>query len=78
MEEKNISGRFKIRVSEILEIARRQREINSIELTEIDFLDENGNVIQVDEKIIDDFKFCGLNNTDFITTEFYKTGFTEH
>ena len=72
-----VSGRFQIRVSEILDIAKRQREINGMELTEIDFLDENGNIIKVDEKIVEDFRFCGLNNTDFITSKFYLKGWDE-
>ncbi len=73
----NISAKFQIRVSEILAIAKRQREINGRELTEIDFLDDSGNIIEVDEKIVDDFRFCGLSNTDFITSEFYLKGWDE-
>ena len=75
MEEKNVSGRFQIRVSEILEIQKRKREINGRELNEIDFLDDDGMPLKIDEKIIEEFRFSGLNNTDFITTEFYKNGF---
>ena len=73
-DKANVSGRFQIRVQEILDIAKRQREINGRELTEIDFLYENGNIIEVDKKIVEDFRFCGLNNTDFITSEFYLKG----
>lgn len=70
-----ISGRFKVRISEILKITERRNEINNRELGDIDFLDENDNPIKADKKIIDDFKFCGLSNIDFITSEFYKSGF---
>jgi len=77
INSENVNDRFQVRVSEILNIAKRQREINSKELTEIDFLDENGNIIQIDKKIVDDFRFCGLNNTDFITSEFYLNGWDE-
>ena len=76
-DKANVSGRFQIRVSEILDISKRQREINGRELTEIDFLDENGNIIKVAETIIQQFRFCGLNNTDFITSEFYLKGWDE-
>ena len=71
------NGRFQIRVSEIHDIAKRQREINRIDLKDIDFLDENGNTIEVDKKTVDDFRMCGLNNTDFITSEFYLKGIEE-
>lgn len=69
-------GRLQVRVSEILDMAKRKREINSKSLTDIDFLDEAGNIIQVDKKIIDDFRLVGLNNTDFITSGFYLKGWT--
>ncbi len=74
-EKTNINERHKIRVSEILDITKRLQEINSLELTEIDFLDDNGNAIEIDKKIIEDFKFCGLNNSVFIASEFYLSGF---
>lgn len=74
-EIKPVVDRFQIRISEILEIDKRKREINSRDLKEIDFLDDNGVPIQIDKKILEDFQYCGLNNTDLITSEFYKTGF---
>ncbi len=49
--------------------------INNIDLNEIQFQDENDKPIIVDQKIIDEFKFTGLSNSDFILTEFYKTGY---
>ena len=72
-----VSGRFQIRVSEILKIKNRLREINDNEISNIDFLDENGLPIQIDQKNIDDWKFTGLNITDFIDSNFYIDGFLE-
>lgn len=72
-----VSGRFQIRVSEILQLKNRLREINDKEISNIDFLDENGLPIQIEQKNIDDWKFTGLNITDFIDSDFYITGFTE-
>lgn len=72
-----VSGRFQIRVSEIKELQNRLREINDNEIRNVDFLDDNGLPIQIDEKNIDDWKFTGLNITDFIDSDFYITGFTE-
>lgn len=67
----------KIRISDVLRIAEEAAEINKTNFEEIEWLDENGAVIPIDEKILKDFKFTGLNNMDFIKTGFYKTGFDE-
>jgi hypothetical protein len=72
-----VSGRFQIRVSEILQLKNRLREINDNEIRNIDFLDESGLPIQIDEKNIEDWKFTGLNITDFIDSNFYIDGFSE-
>ena len=62
----------KIKISEILEIERRKQEINHLDLSEIDFIDDLGNVIDIPKNRIEEFKFIGLNNIDFITTGFYQ------
>lgn len=72
-----VSGRFQIRISEILELQKRFAEINDNEIRHIDFLDDKGFPIQIEQKHIDDWKFTGLNITDFITSGFYLEGFTE-
>jgi hypothetical protein len=72
-----LADRFQIRVSEILKLKNRLREINNNEISNIDFLDENGLPIQIDQKNIDDWKFTGLNITDFIDSNFYIDGFSE-
>ena len=71
----DVSGRFQIRIAEIWQMVERQKEINRQNLSNIDFIDDDGKVIEVEKKIVDEFKFCGLNNCDFITSEFYKGGF---
>ena len=72
-----VSGRFQIRVSEIVQLKNRLREINDNEISNIDFLDESGLPIQIEQKNIDDWKFTGLNITDFIDSNFYIDGFSE-
>ena len=72
-----LADRFQIRVSEILQLKNRLREINDNEISNIDFLDENGLPIQIEQKNIDDWKFTGLNITDFIDSNFYIDGFSE-
>jgi hypothetical protein len=65
----------KVLISDILQAEKWRKRINSYDLEAIDFIDEDGKLVVVDTKIIEDFRFSGLHNIDFITTEFYKTGF---
>lgn len=67
--------RFQIRVSEIKQLKNRLREINNNEINNIDFLDDNGQPIIIDEKNMKDWNHTGLNITDFIDSDFYLTGF---
>jgi hypothetical protein len=69
--------RNRIHIQEILDIQAKKDFINSLDLNKIDFIGNDGNKIVIDQKIIDDFKFVGLNNFDFIATEFYKGGLEE-
>ena len=62
-----------IRAEEIKEIRDRLREINKLDLMDITFT-ENGKPIEVEKSLLDKFKFTGLNNTDFIDSEFYLDG----
>jgi len=68
---------MKVKISEILELDARRREINKVDLKDIQFLDDNGNVVKINPELVEKFRFIGLNNTDFITTGFYETGFDE-
>lgn len=63
-----------VKISEITAITNRLREINSVNLSDIIFVDDSGNTIEIEKEYIDEFKFIGLNNVDFITSEFYKKG----
>ena len=36
---------------------------------------ENGKELSFDEKLLDDWKYVGLNNCDFIQSGYYKGGF---
>jgi len=64
----------RIKVSEILALKKRQSEINSYNLEDIIFIDDEDKPFEIDHEIIDDFRFTGLNNIDFITSNFYKHG----
>jgi hypothetical protein len=66
----------KIDLNEVRELHARLKEINSIDLTTCDFF-ENGSKIYVNPDLIKQFVYTGLNNKDFIITDFYKTGFED-
>ena len=70
-----VSGRFSVKISEIIALRERMKEINSNDLNNIDFISDNGEIIKIDDKIIFEFKYTGLSNIDFIVTDFYKSGF---
>jgi phage pi2 protein 07 len=53
----------------------RFRELNDLKLENVTFYDEFDRPIKIDKKIIENWKFTGLNLTDFIDSDFYKTGF---
>ena len=65
-------NRIPIKISEIIELKERLSEINRLNLSDIDFIDYDNTLIKIEPSIIEDFKFTGLNNTDFIWSGFYK------
>ena len=63
------------KLSDIIKLAELLGEINSTPLEQLRVFDDNGKQIAWDEEILKQWKFTGLNNFDFIRTEFYKNGF---
>jgi len=61
-----------IKIKDVMDIYNRRLEINSLEFRDIVWVDENNNPIEIDEKVIKEWEFMGMNNMDFITGEFYK------
>lgn len=74
MSKQKNSERFTVSIREIIETNKRLQEIHSQDLSNIDFTDDDGNIIQINKSIIDEFIYTGLNISDFITTGFYKNG----
>ena len=62
----------RINISEIIKLKERLNEINSLDLSDVNFIDEFGNAIKITNEMYDDWKYTGLSNIDFITTEYYK------
>jgi hypothetical protein len=65
-----MSKKIKVEVSEIMYLAGRMATINKLDLDDIEFTVE-GKPVEIDPKTLEDFKFTGLNNTDFILSNAY-------
>jgi len=57
-----------IHLDEVRQLKARLREINRIPLSEIQWLDAEGKIVNVDPKDLKFWKFTGLNNADFVET----------
>ena len=62
---------MKVAIEEIKEIQARRQEINQMNLEDITFT-ENGEPVDIPEDLITAFRYTGLCNVDFITSEYYK------
>jgi len=64
-----------VSIEEIKALREKLAEINRVDLESITFT-ENGEVVKIDQRYIDEWKYIGLNNVDFILMEFHKHGFS--
>ena len=62
---------MQIAIEYIRWIQEERAKINREKLENIEFF-ENGMKLDIPQKVYDDFKFIGLNNIDFIWSDFYK------
>ncbi|CAB3784680.1 hypothetical protein [Pararobbsia alpina] len=68
---------MKIDVDEAIATIQEWRALNKPELADMQFV-RNGEPVVIDPEIVEEFRFIGLNNTDFIRShfmgeEFYTT-----
>ena len=49
------------------------RKINALDIDKIDFYEDDA-MLDIPKSAIEEFKFCGLNNCDFVTGKMYKGG----
>lgn len=56
---------MKVTIEEILEMQKRRSEINSFDIKDIEWY-ENGVKVEVPNEYLDEWRFTGLSNTDFI------------
>lgn len=62
---------MKVAIEYIKWLQGERAKINRAELEDIEFF-ENEMKLVIPKKVIEDFEFTGLNNIDFITSNFYK------
>lgn len=50
----------------MMRLLKTKGEVNSFKLEDIEWVRDDGTVIQVDPKIIEDWKFVGMTNISFV------------
>lgn len=61
---------MQIDINEVIRHIEWRKGINSIPLEKIEWI-KDGQKIQISQEVIDNWKFTGLNNIDFINTGAY-------
>lgn len=56
----------KVNFDEVMRALTFQSEVNALPLEEIEWVRDDGSVVKVDPKIIEDWKFVGLSNFCFV------------
>jgi len=62
---------MRVNIEHVRKIQEERKKINSVPLEQIEWY-KNGKKIDIDPKTIKEFQFMGLNNTDFIISNFYR------
>ncbi len=62
---------MKVQIEAIIDIKNYLNSINKTDLNDLELYSKHKK-IDIDQEAIEEFKFTGLNNVDFITSEFYK------
>lgn len=62
---------MRIDIEEIRELHKRRSEINNVLLSTIDFY-ENGVKVEITPEVLEEWRFVGLSNCDFILMDAYK------
>lgn len=62
---------MKVAIEWVQYLMEERAKINHLELCDIEFY-EKGVKLDIPEEVIKDFEFTGLNNIDFVWSEFYN------
>lgn len=63
--------KVQVSVREVKWLNERRRQINALELEDIEWITEDGRVIPYNDKSVDDFKITGLSNIEFVEPGFH-------
>lgn len=66
-----LPSNMKLDIQEVIALNNRIREINLTPIDEIDWHD-NGKPVTFPQTVLDEWKYIGLSNTQFIDTGYYK------
>jgi hypothetical protein len=61
---------MRVDIERVRKIQEERTKINKADLEDIEWY-EDGKKLEISPKVIEDFKFIGLNNTDFIISNYY-------
>jgi len=62
---------MRVDIEHVRKIQVERMKINKVPFEQIEWY-EDGKKVKMDPKVVKEFSFIGLNNTDFITSEIYK------
>ena len=65
-------SKVKVSLKEVEEMQRRRREINSLPIEQIEWVNDDGSVVEVTPETLEEWRFIGMTNLCFIETGFYK------
>jgi hypothetical protein len=68
-----MSDKELVDIGHVLRLKAELRRINSLDLAELEFM-HNGAPVAVERESIDEWRFTGLNNTDFLEFLDLETG----
>jgi hypothetical protein len=64
-------GEMKVNVDEIMRAVEKRREFNGLDLSNIEWTNDKGEKLEVGPKVLEEWKFVGLNNVDFVELVFF-------
>ena len=62
---------MRVDIEYVMHLIEERNKINSLNLEEVEFY-FGDKKLDIPEEVIEEFMFTGLNNTDFIVTEYYE------
>jgi hypothetical protein len=68
-----MTDKTQLDIDHVLRLKAELRRINSLDLAELEFM-HSGAPVTVDREAIDEWRFTGLNNTDFLEFLDLETG----